>query len=81
MIFTWFDNPPLRPRLQTIQAREFHYPNLPILQMFTIDFQGVNERLSTNLFTQVFPTLIHSQIWWENKDYNKNSLLEWTYKL
>ena len=66
MIFTWFSYPRLRPRLQANRARGFHYPNLPSLQMFTIDFQGVNEPLQQEIISpisspQVFPTLV-SQI-------------------
>ena len=50
-IFTRFGYPRLRFR-----ARGFHYPSLSRLQMFTIDFQGVNESLQprdylSNLFT------------------------------
>ena len=41
----WFGNPHLRPRLQVHRAWGFHYPNLPSLQMLTIDFEGVNEPL------------------------------------
>ena len=33
MIFTWFGNPRLRPRLQAHPAWGFHYPSLPRLQV------------------------------------------------
>ena len=33
MIFMWFGNPHLRPRLQANQAQGFHYPSLPRLQV------------------------------------------------
>ena len=39
------------------------------------------KRLSPNLFTQVSHTFKHSQIWWGNENYNKNSLKEYIYKL
>ena len=66
-IFTWFGYPYLRPHLQAHPAWGFHYPSLPILQMFTIDFQGVNEPFQQEIISsisspQVFPTLVHSQI-------------------
>ena len=65
-IFTWFGYPRLRPRLQAHPAWGFHYPSLPRLQMFTIDFQGVNGPLQQEIISpisspQVFLTLVHSQ--------------------
>ena len=65
-IFTWFGYPRLRPHLQAHLVWGFHYPSLPRLQMFTIDFQGVNEPLQQEIISlisspQVFPTLAHSQ--------------------
>ena len=52
--------PPSTPGLR------FHYPNLPRLQMFTIDFQGVNgpsqQEIIPNFLTQVYPnTYNHSK--------------------
>ena len=57
-MFMWFGNPRLRPRLQANQARGFHYPNLPRLQIFTIDFQGVNGPLQQ----KIIPQSLHSSV-------------------
>ena len=65
-IFTWFGNRRLCSRLQAHRAWRFHYPNLPRLQTFTIDFQGVNEPLQqeiiSNLLTQDYPNTYNLSI-------------------
>ena len=76
MIFTWFGNPRLRPRLQAHPAWGFHYPNLPSLQVlynwlpmcqwtFTIkrlSLQSLHSKCLSHLYT-------HNLI--RNKNYNK----------
>ena len=58
MIFTWFDNPRLRPRIQANQAWGFHYPSLSRLQMLTRLLRcqwTLQQEIIFNLLTQVYP--------------------------
>ena len=79
-IFTWFGYPRLCPRLQAHPGWEFHYPNLPRLQIFTIDFQGVNEPLQQEIISpisspQCFPHLYTHKLM-RNEIHNNKTLFK-----